>query len=197
VKTDEQLVADYVSGDREALRALIVRYELDLMRFLTRLMGDRDAAEDAFQETFLQFHHSAKRFDTSRRLKPWLFTIAANKARDAIRRRSRQPQLTLTRPVAGEGSVELIDLLEVGPADPGGRMHEQEQREMVDRAVAALSFPLREVLLLAYFQRLSYAQIAEELGIPLGTVKSRLHAAVAGFGKQWRELTRSNSGGSA
>jgi RNA polymerase sigma-70 factor (ECF subfamily) len=186
--SDEQLVASYVRGDRSALRTLIERYQLDLLRFLTRLLGDRDAAEDAFQETFLQLHVSAHRFDTSRRLKPWLFTIAANKARDAMRRQNRQPQLTLSRQVAGEGSPEVVDLLQIDTPSPESALSTAEQRALVDRAVAELSYPLREVLLLAYFQRLSYAQIADDLGIPLGTVKSRLHAAVAGFAKQWHRL---------
>jgi RNA polymerase sigma-70 factor (ECF subfamily) len=67
-------------------------------------------------------------------------------------------------------------------------MDEREQSELVQRALAGLQYSLREILLLAYFQRLSYAQIADELEIPLGTVKSRLHAAVAAFGKQWNQV---------
>ena len=182
--TDESLVARYVAGDRTALRTLVERYQPDLMRFLIRLTGDRQAAEDAFQETFLQLHTSAARFDTSRRLKPWLFTIAANKARDAMRKQRRQPKLGLSRPVAGDGSVEFVDLLEIETDHPGASLDAREQQELVDRAIGELSHPLREVLLLAYFQKLSYAQIADELGLPLGTVKSRLHAAVAQFAKQ-------------
>lgn len=159
------------------------------MRFLTRLTGSRDAAEDAFQETFLQFHLSAAKFDTSRKLRPWLFTIAANKARDGLRKRGRQPALVLSRPVGDNESAEFVDLLEIDTPDPSQAVLSGEQREQVDLAVAKLSHPLREVLLLAYFQRLSYAQIADELGIPLGTVKSRLHAAVASFAKHWSELS--------
>ncbi len=187
-ETDEQLVRLYVRGEREALRVIIDRYQVDLMRFLTRLTGARDAAEDAFQETFLQFHQSASRFDTSRRLRPWLFTIAANKARDGLRKKGRQPSLTLSRNVGSDDSVEFVDLLEIDTPAPSSGVLAREQQALVDQAVSRLSHPLREVLLLAYFQRLSYAQIAEELGIPLGTVKSRLHAAVASFAKHWQQI---------
>ncbi|MEM8756237.1 MAG: RNA polymerase sigma factor [Planctomycetota bacterium] len=185
-QTDEELVAAYVRGERSALRELMERYHTDLLRFLYRLTGQREIAEDAFQDTFLQLHLSAGRFDTTRRFRPWLFTIAANKARDALRKHRRQPMLTLSKPVAGEGSAEVVDLLEIATSAPSSRMAAAEQQAAVDQVLASLSYPLREVLLLAYFQRLSYAQIAEELSIPLGTVKSRLHSAVAQFAKRWK-----------
>ncbi|MGP1272595.1 MAG: RNA polymerase sigma factor [Phycisphaerales bacterium] len=195
--TDEELLSAYVRGDHAALRELVERYQPDLLRFLTRLTGNREAAEDAFQDTFLQLHSSAARFDPSRRLKPWLFTIAANKARDALRKQRRQPSLTLSRPVAGEGSVQFVDLLQLETDAVDAGLEASERQAMVDRAIAKLSHPLREVLLLAYFQRFSYAQIADELGIPLGTVKSRLHAAVAQFAKHWmaRHATANESNG--
>ena len=191
-ESDEQLVRLYLAGQREALRALVDRYQTDLIRFLTRLTGSRDMAEDAFQETFLQFHQSADRFDLSRRLRPWLFTIAANKARDAMRKKSRQPYLSLSRPVNADATTEFVDLLEVRTPAADSHLTEQERSARVDRVLAGLSHPLREVLLLAYFQRMSYAQIADDLGIPLGTVKSRLHAAVANFAKGWHALSESS-----
>ena len=77
---------------------------------------------------------------------------------------------------------------------PGDRLSDSERDDLVQQAVNALSPTLREILLLAYFQRLSYAQIADDLGIPLGTVKSRLHAAVAGFAKNWRTLASAAGG---
>jgi len=191
--SDEALVSRYVKGDRSALRVLIERHKNDLLRFLTRLTGDRDAAEDAFQETFLQFHLSAKRFDPTRKFKPWLFTIAANKARDAMRKRGRRPALGLSAPVGGSGdgsTIEFIDLMEMPGPGPDADLDTREQQELVAKAMDSLTFTLREVLLLAYFQRLSYAQIAEDLDIPLGTVKSRLHSAVASFARAYAKLVQ-------
>lgn len=198
--SDEALVSRYVKGDRSVLRALIERHKNDLLRFLTRLTGDRDAAEDAFQETFLQFHLSAKRFDPSRKFKPWLFTIAANKARDAMRKRGRRPALGLSAPVGGAGdghAIEFIDLMEMPGPGPDADLDTREQQELVAKAMDSLSYTLREVLLLAYFQRLSYTQIAEDLEIPLGTVKSRLHSAVASFARAYSKLAAEHTANSS
>lgn len=196
--TDEQLLERYRSGDPDAFRTLIVRYHGDLMRFLTRLTGDRQAAEDAFQETFLQVHLSADSFDPRRRFRPWLFTIAANKGRDLLRRKARRQAMDLSAPVGSSGQGEegpgrtpaYIDLMEVEIPAPDAALDARERDRMVQEAINRMPWTLREILLLAYFQRLTYAQIAEELGIPLGTVKSRLHAAVAAFAQQWQIVSR-------
>ncbi|MFO0833818.1 MAG: sigma-70 family RNA polymerase sigma factor [Phycisphaerales bacterium] len=201
--SDEQLFDYYRRGEDSALRQLIERHQEELLRFLYRLMGDRAGAQDAFQEAFLQVHLSADSFDSSRKFRPWLFTIAANKARDMLRKRGRRPMLDLSAPVSsrsgggGEdgGGTTYIDLLEVDIPAPDAAMDAQERDTQVQRVLAEMPLPLREILLLAYFQRLSYAQIAEDLGIPLGTVKSRLHAAVAAFGKKWMALVADGSGG--
>jgi RNA polymerase sigma-70 factor (ECF subfamily) len=193
-KTDEQLLQDYREGDLPSFRVLIQRYHDELLRFLTRLTGDRQAAEDVFQEAFLQVHVSADTFDPTRRFKPWLFTIAANKGRDYVRKRVRRHEVDISAPVqgggrGGEGNT-FVDLMEIDISAPDERMDASERDAMVQRAVDRLSPTLKEILLLAYFQRLSYAQIAEELEIPLGTVKSRLHAAVASFAKSWQQISK-------
>src|SRR3954452_21539315 len=90
-KTDEELLAAYRDGDRLSFATLVERYQRELFHFLVRFLGDRAAAEDIFQETFLQVHQSAAQFDPERRFRPWLFTIAANKARDLMRSQSRRP----------------------------------------------------------------------------------------------------------
>jgi RNA polymerase sigma-70 factor (ECF subfamily) len=191
--SDEEVFERYRSGQSEMLRILIDRHHDDLLRFLYRLMGDRQAAEDVFQEAFLQVHLSASTFDATRRFRPWLFTIAANKGRDHLRRRGRQQSKELSAPVGGGGrngdSISFLDLMEVDVPRPGQGLDRAERDAQVQKALEALSPTLREILLLAYFQRLPYAQIADELEIPLGTVKSRLHAAVASFGKQYKKLT--------
>ncbi|HLP83207.1 MAG TPA: sigma-70 family RNA polymerase sigma factor [Phycisphaerales bacterium] len=190
--SDEALFERYRAGDNGALRTLIERYHGELLRFLYRLVGDQAGAEDVFQEAFLQVHLSAASFDATRRFRPWLFTIAANKGRDYLRRKGRRRTLELSAPVGGGKSGDdgetFIDLLEMDIAQPDARMDSEEMNRKVQRAVDMLSPTLREILLLAYFSRLSYAQIADELEIPLGTVKSRLHAAVASFAKAWQQV---------
>lgn len=190
-QTDEQVFVAFRDGDPAAYRELIERYHDDLLRFLTRLVGDRAAAEDLFQETFLQVHLSAHTFDASRRFRPWLFTIGANKGRDLLRKKKRQKTYELSRSLKGsEGGTAFVDLLEVDVPSPDAAMDLAERDELVQEALNRLGPPLREVLLLAYFQRLSYAQIAEDLGIPLGTVKSRMHSAVAAFARSWQVVSK-------
>ncbi|CAG1009584.1 ECF RNA polymerase sigma factor SigW [Phycisphaerales bacterium] len=192
--SDEVLFENYRSGDRQALRTLIERHQQDLMRFLIRLVGESAGAEDVFQETFLQIHLSSDTFDPTRRFRPWLFTIAANKARDYLRRKGRRRMLELSAPVDGGGGDEpagaFVDLMEIDLPGPDARLDSEETSRLVQQALDQLPAMLREILLLAYFQRLSYAQMHEELEIPLGTVKSRLHAAVAAFAKKWDALSR-------
>jgi RNA polymerase sigma-70 factor (ECF subfamily) len=190
--SDEILFERHRQGDPTAMRTLIERHQADLMRFLTRLTGETAGAEDVFQEAFLQAHVAAHTFDAERRFRPWLFTIAANKARDYLRRRVRRRTLDLSAPMDGGGSggegpsASFIDLMEVDIPAPDAAMQRRETSVKVQGILDALPYTLREILLLAYFQRLSYVQIADELGIPLGTVKSRLHSAVATFAKLWK-----------
>jgi len=194
-QADEKVFVAFRSGDTAAYKELIERYHDDLLRFLTRLVGDRAAAEDLFQETFLQIHLSADTFDASRRFRPWLFTIAANKGRDLLRKKKRRRTVELSAPLRGsDRGTSMVDLLEIDVPAPDERMDADEQDRLVQLALDDLGAPLREVLVLGYFQRLSYARIAEDLGIPLGTVKSRMHAAVAAFARSWQRVSRSEIG---
>lgn len=187
-RSDEELLVAYRSGDRTAFAALVERYRNDLVQFLHRFLGSRAAAEDVFQDAFLQVHLSADSFDADRRFKPWLYTIAANKARDFHRKRKRRAAASLSAPVGGADGREtsLVDLLEGPTEDVDAGLIESERQQMVKEVVDAMPAHYREILLLSYFQKLSYNQIADSLQIPLGTVKSRLHASVANFADAWK-----------
>ena len=186
-RTDEALLDGYVHGDREAFTELIGRYRNQLLHFLIRFLGSRSAAEDVFQETFIQVHLSAETFDVTRRFKPWLFTIAANKARDYHRKHGREPTVSLSAPMNREQDGRpYVDLLEADLPGPTAPILDAERSRLVKGVVDSMAAHLREILLLSYFQRLSYNQIADTLEIPLGTVKSRLHTAVAAFAKAWK-----------
>lgn len=188
-RSDETLVEDYLDGDAGAFRLLIDRHHDPLMGFLYRMMGGWPAADDAFQETWVQVHQSLESFDTSRTFRPWLFTIAANKARDLLRKAGRRPAVSLHTPLkAGSDAGDLVDLIEGSSVSPTEAMDREDLSERVQRAVQSIPPRLREILLLAYFQKMPYAQMADALGIPVGTVKSRLHAAVAAFAKAWAAL---------
>jgi len=187
-RTDEQLLDAYRAGDRNSFTELVSRYERELYHFLVRFLSDRAAAEDVFQETFLQIHQSAESFDTHRRFRPWMFTIAANKARDLIRSNSRRPTNPLQAAINGndEESGEFLDLMKSSEDLPDMPMQKRELRQKVQATVTGMPEHLREILLLSYFHQFPYQQISDILDIPLGTVKSRLHSAVAYFADRWR-----------
>ena len=194
-RTDEQLLADYRAGDREGFAQLVSRYQRELFHFLVRFLGDRAAAEDVFQETFLQIHQSADQFDPQRRSRPWLFTIAANKARDLIRSQARRPTNPLQATISpgDEESGEFIDLMQSVENTPDMPLQREELQRAVHQTVMSMPEHLREILLLSYFHQFPYKQISDILDIPLGTVKSRLHAAVAHFADRWKALNKNRS----
>ncbi len=184
MKTDEQLLSDHLDGVSGALDELVRRYVSDLYRFVARFVGNQQAGEDIVQDTFLQVHQSAGSFDPTRRFKPWLYTIAANKARDHLRARVRRPEQTLESAKDPEG-VAWRDTLPAESVDASEALSEEERAARVRSLIERLPEHLREILLLGYYQQLPYADIAEVLSIPLGTVKSRLHAAVQQFSRLW------------
>jgi RNA polymerase sigma-70 factor (ECF subfamily) len=193
-QSDERLIQLYCAGQRAAFEYLVQRYKQELFAFLFRFLGSRAAAEDVFQDTFLQIHLRAERFEIDRQLKPWLFTIAANKARDYLRRNKRHPNMSLDAPAPGTsgsggsaGGTTFVDLMQAQSAQPDESLTDQEKQQMVRQVIDSLPEHQREVLVLAYFHQLAYKDMADALDVPLGTVKSRLHAAVANFAKQWKQ----------
>ncbi len=187
--TDEELLARYVAGDDAGFASLVERYGPELYPFLVRYVRDAAAAEDLIQETFLQVHHSAPSFDPCRRFRPWLFTIAVNKARDHLRSRGRRREVSLSMAASSstDDSVSYLDFIFDDHSAPSDTLEEDERRVAVQEIVSTMPDHLREVLVLGYYHRFPYRRIAEVLGIPLGTVKSRLHAAVAHFATCYRQ----------
>jgi len=186
-QTDEQLLTQHLAGNAGAFPQIVERYRDPLLHFLIRFLGSRAAAEDVFQDAFLQVHLSAERFDTSRRFKPWRHTTAAHTARVFHRRQKRRSAVSLSAPISGDsGESEFIDLLASNDERPDVPLTEHEEATLVKNVVDELPTHYREILLLSYFQKMSYSQISEALEIPLGTVKSRLHSAVANFADTYR-----------
>ena len=139
-------------------------------------------AEDAFQTTFLQVHLKCKMFEPGRRVRPWLFAVATNQAIDAQRRNKRHRMVSLDRCYGGDNQDDLGSLVEMldGPGeDPLERVGTAERDELVRDCVDRLPESLRQGVLLVYYQGLKYREAAEILSIPVGTVKSRLHAAMS------------------
>jgi len=186
--SDAELLTHYAAGDEAAFRELVSRYKNSLYAFLRQFLNRHDLVEDVFQETFLQLFSSRESFDQNRPLRPWLFTIAANKAKDALRKWQRTAAVPIGT-MADSQELSFDDMLNTVTADstmPYDELQKNETASRVGQIVADMPESLREILILAYFQKFSYKQMAEMLGIPIGTVKSRLHTAVGRFAKEWK-----------
>ena len=186
--SDAELLARYGQGDEAAFREIVSRYKNSLYAFLKQFLNRQELAEDVFQETFLQLFTSRDSFDPSRPLRPWLFTIAANKAKDALRKSQRVAAIPIGT-LSDSEEMSFDDVLNTLSSDSTMPYEELEQGETsarVAQTIANMPENLREILILAYFNKFSYKQMANILSIPIGTVKSRLHTAVARFAKEWK-----------
>ena len=184
--TDEQLFLRFRAvHDPADFEALVHRYEHDLYGYLCRYLHDRDLAADVFQATFLQVHRKADRFEAGRPFRPWLYAVATHQAIDARRRNRRHRMASLDAPDAArdgrhaepEGRAEATGDERIADAESSRRLH---------AAVDRLPEPQRAALALVYFKGVKYREAARLLHVPVGTVKSRLHAAIAKLGSLLR-----------
>lgn len=165
MEPDERLMARVAGGDDAALEPLLARYRGPLYGFLSRRAPNADV-DDLFQETWLRVVRYRDRFDPKRRFSTWLFQIANNLCRDRARRLEVRDRHRMAEQAEARHDPERR------AAPPHDRVIDMRTR------VARLPERLREVLVLRYYRDLSEKEIAEIVGIPRGTVKSRLHTAV-------------------
>jgi RNA polymerase sigma-70 factor (ECF subfamily) len=158
--SDAVLVGMIVNGDAEAVRPLIDRYRKPLGAVLHRALGASPDVDDVYQETWIRVVRSANRYDPAQRFSNWLFAIAWNLVKDRWSRRVRH------EPLADEVSHEPSAF---------DRVLEDERAARVRELVARLPEQMAAAILLRYFDELSEKEMAERLGVPIGTVKSRLH----------------------
>ena len=186
--SDAELLSLYSEGQENAFRELVNRYKNGLYTFLRQFLNKQELVEDVFQETFMQLFSSIDSFDKSRPLRPWLFTIAANKAKDALRKWQRTAAVPIGS-IADSQDISFDEMLNTITSDnnfPSDELEKNETSLRVAHILAQMPENLREIIILAYFNQFSYKQMAEILSIPIGTVKSRLHTAVGRFAKDWK-----------
>jgi len=184
---DTGLLQRYAAGEEGAFQELVGEYKDSVYAFLSTFLNRPDLVDDVFQETFIQLYVSRDTFDLSRPLRPWLFTIAANKAKDALRRRPRIDSTNLGSMLdSEEHSIDdVLNMLGCDTHLPHDDLIKDETAGAVKQVISRMPAKLRKILILAYFHKFSYAEIGGILGIPVGTVKSRLHTAVGRFAEDW------------
>jgi len=164
--TDEQLVAQIAAGDRGALGLLYRRHHVRVYRFLTRLTDNSASAEDLTSDVFLEIWKEAGRFQGRSQVSTWMLGIARHKAMSALRRRSTEP---LDEAVA----ESIAD----SAANAEAMLQEQESVTLLRRCLTQLSAAHREIVDLVYYHGKSIAEVAEIVGVPEATVKTRMFYA--------------------
>lgn len=185
--TDEQLFLRFVrTHDQAAFEVLVLRYEHELYGYLCRYLHDRELAADVFQATFLQVHRKADRFEAGRPFRPWLYTVATHQAIDARRRLRRHRIASLDAPDPSRDGRPAEPAARPEPCG-GERLASAESCARLRAAVDRLPEGQREAIALVYFKGVKYREAARLLHVPVGTVKSRLHAAVVKLGTLLRK----------
>lgn len=176
-QTDEALLRLVCSGDEAAFAALVHRHERELFGYLRRYLGNAQQAEDVFQATFLRVHQKRSQFIDGRRFRPWLYAIATRQAIDSQRRNRRHRMASLDKRATNDAA--LIDSVADREPQTPDAMQSAEDATWVRSAVARLPEKLRDTLDLVYRRGLKQREAAALLGIPVGTVKSRLACALS------------------
>ncbi len=161
----------------EALCKLVEIYNARVFGLLYRLTGSRDAAEDLLQETFLRVVRVIGQYEHVGKFEPWLFRIAANLARDRARRLVRRGEAGL----ANENSPSAVPRISSSAhdeRDPAEQLVHREAGQQLEACLSRLSDAEREIIVLRHYSDLSFREIAELLGIPLGTALARAHRAL-------------------
>ena len=178
MRSDEELMSAYVERDKAAFDELFSRYGPMLLRLMRRQLYQPEDATELVQQTFLQMHRARADFDASKKLRPWLLTIAYNLKREYFRRKKRRPEAPLEH--EPPNSERRRDPLEV-----------DDDRRRVREALAQLPEGQRQVIELHWFEELSFNEVAEILGLSVSAVKVRAHRGY----KELRKRLESEAGG--
>lgn len=180
---DEELMRLCQDGDELAFEELFKRYEGPALSFINRMIGDRSRTEALGQEAFLRIFKEAKSYQYPRSFPTWFYTIVRNLCKNELRWRSRHPTVSIEENLdrsghsGGEGG-NLGDRLKSAGRGPLDEIVGDEMVKKLEGALSDLPELEREILILNRFQNLKYKEIAEIVGVPVGTVRSRIHGAL-------------------
>ena len=194
---DAAVVEAVIAGDTGAFRLLVERHKGRLFGVLVRLVGDRDAAEELAQETFVKAFRSLRGFRREARFGTWLVQIGIHAARDRARSARRRPGVVSIEALreAGRHDLEIVDPSPA--ADPSFAVEAEEERARMRSALATLPADYREVLILKHFAEWPYEEIAAATGDSVGTLKVRAYRARLLLRERLVELGGDAAGGDA
>lgn len=179
-EADVDLLAKYREGDSQAFRQLVELYRDRMVQFFYRLCWDRDRAEDLAQDMFVKLLLCSKRYRPEGRMATFIYRVAKNLWIDEYRKLKPRPKLfSYDQPLLPNADRPRGQDYAGDDEAPVDRLQDNEERAALRHGLESLSEPHRIVFELAVYQERPYAEIAELLGIPVGTVKSRMHNAVA------------------
>ncbi|HEX8557346.1 MAG TPA: sigma-70 family RNA polymerase sigma factor [Pyrinomonadaceae bacterium] len=172
---DAELVVRALSGREDGFEELVRRYQRPIVAYVYRMVGDYDAALDLAQEVFIKVYNSLGRYRPEFKFSTWIYRIAHNAAIDHLRRQG--SSRTEEMEVAGEGGSTFEKPLASKSPTPEQETERGERRAEIEEVVAQLTPAYRELIVLRHSHDLSYDEIAEVTGLPLGTVKNRIFRA--------------------
>lgn len=178
-QADEDLMVLYQRGEVRAFEILLVRHRKPLYNFILRYLGDKETAEDLLQEAFMRVIKGAEAYKRQAKFTTWLYTIARNLCVDQTRRRKHRKHASLDAPLdASDESGTLLDVLPSKEMASDRKSVNKQLHETMQRAIASLSDEQREVFLMREFLDMPFKQIADVVGVPENTVKSRMRYAL-------------------
>ncbi len=183
--SDNELMRRICRDDADAFALLVHRYERELFAYLRRYLGNAQMAEDVFQGTFLRIHRKRKSFQDGHPFRPWLYTIATHQAIDMQRRNRRHRMASLDQQPPGTSGGTLAETVADRRHASDDAVTDGDEQAWMINAVDRLAEPFRSTLTLVYRQGLKQREVAAALGIPLGTVKSRLNTALNRLHASW------------
>lgn len=171
--TDGELIVDAVNGRADGFEELVRRYQRPITSYVFRMLGDYEASLDVTQEVFIKVYNSLRKYSAEYKFSTWLYRIAHNAAIDHMRRNSVSPQSIEAENADGTYQIQI----ESRRPSPEQDHEQSEWRTEIDLVVKCLPPSYRDLILLRHSRDLSYDEIAEITGLPLGTVKNRLFRA--------------------
>lgn len=171
--TDSELIVNALSGRADGFEELVHRYQRPITSYVFRMLGDYDSSLDVTQEVFIKVYNSLTKYSSEYKFSTWLYRIAHNAAVDHLRRNSVTPQSIEAENADGTFQIQI----ESKGLSPEQDRERSEWRTEIDAVVKCLPPAYRDLILLRHARDLSYDEIAEVTGLPLGTVKNRLFRA--------------------